>query len=181
MLRPSRQSAIKLFVILASACLYSFVSFADTERAANDDQPLVETPAAGTTSTDPSQATAPCDPTSARTKLWGMTAEEARCRSIGCADCHKGIEDMHNGKVNLGCIDLNQWYARCDDVVHHQRGDARRPQRPRGERARSKARGGRNQRLARVQRRAKQGSRSASLPWTVENVRQPRAVLRCFE
>jgi len=58
-----------------------------------------------------SQSSAPCDPTAARTNLWGMTASEARCRSLGCLDCHQGVEDMHNGKVNLGCIDCHGGHA----------------------------------------------------------------------
>ena len=37
----------------------------------------------------------------------GMTAEEATRRSQGCLDCHNGIEDMHDGKINLGCIDCH--------------------------------------------------------------------------
>src|SRR5262245_36043084 len=40
-------------------------------------------------------------------RLWGMTEQEALSRSIGCLDCHKGIEDIHNGAVNLGCIDCH--------------------------------------------------------------------------
>ncbi len=40
-------------------------------------------------------------------KLWGMTKEEADRRSAGCNDCHTGIEDMHNGAINLGCIDCH--------------------------------------------------------------------------
>ncbi|HYV07451.1 MAG TPA: hypothetical protein VFB82_22850 [Blastocatellia bacterium] len=105
----SKKSAIKLLVILASVCLYTFVTFADTERVADNDS-LVEA-AAETRAAVPAQSTSPCDPTASRTKLWGMTAEEARCRSIGCTDCHKGIEDMHNGKVNLGCIDCHGGHA----------------------------------------------------------------------
>src|SRR5262249_12713919 len=39
--------------------------------------------------------------------LFGETPEEAMRRSAGCIDCHKGIEDMHNGVINLGCIDCH--------------------------------------------------------------------------
>ncbi len=42
-----------------------------------------------------------------RVKLWGMSAEEALSRSAGCLDCHRGIEDMHNGAINLGCTDCH--------------------------------------------------------------------------
>src|SRR5215470_8716666 len=40
-------------------------------------------------------------------RLWGMSAEEALSRSAGCLDCHRGIEDMHNGAINLGCADCH--------------------------------------------------------------------------
>src|SRR5438105_3988794 len=36
-----------------------------------------------------------------------MTAQEAAQRSAGCVSCHAGIEDMHNGRVNLGCADCH--------------------------------------------------------------------------
>src|SRR5215469_11831615 len=39
--------------------------------------------------------------------LWGETADEAARRSAGCLDCHNGIEDMHNGAINLGCTDCH--------------------------------------------------------------------------
>jgi hypothetical protein len=39
--------------------------------------------------------------------LWGLSATDVRARSAGCADCHQGIEDMHNGAVNLGCVDCH--------------------------------------------------------------------------
>src|SRR5262245_24590981 len=40
-------------------------------------------------------------------RLWGVSAQEALNRSAGCLDCHRGIEDMHNGAVNLGCVDCH--------------------------------------------------------------------------
>ena len=47
-------------------------------------------------------------PQNARSQtLWGMSAEEAMRRSAGCLDCHNGIEDMHNGKINVGCTDCH--------------------------------------------------------------------------
>ncbi len=39
--------------------------------------------------------------------LFNMTAEEAARRSAGCNDCHAEIEDMHNGKITIGCIDCH--------------------------------------------------------------------------
>lgn len=38
---------------------------------------------------------------------WQMTPCEAEIRSRGCNDCHSGIEDMHNGSINLGCVDCH--------------------------------------------------------------------------
>jgi hypothetical protein len=37
----------------------------------------------------------------------GLTPEEALRRSVGCLDCHQGVEDMHNGAVRLGCTDCH--------------------------------------------------------------------------
>ena len=34
-------------------------------------------------------------------------ASDARTRSAGCLTCHLGIEDMHNGKVPLACVDCH--------------------------------------------------------------------------
>ncbi|HWN98121.1 MAG TPA: hypothetical protein VNS63_02520, partial [Blastocatellia bacterium] len=112
-MRISRQSALKLLLILASVCLYSFVSFADTGGISRDAEATFEAaPAiADAPPAEPSQSSSPCDPAATKTKLWGMTAEEARCRSVGCTDCHRGIEDMHNGKVNLGCVDCHGGHA----------------------------------------------------------------------
>src|SRR5438876_3372054 len=111
-MRRSKNRAIKLVLIFTLACLYSFVASAHSN--AIEDQPQPETdskpaPHSGgaTPSEPPTQATAPCDPAASKTALWGMTASEAKCRSVGCVDCHQGIEDMHNGKVNLGCIDCH--------------------------------------------------------------------------
>ncbi|PWT92303.1 MAG: hypothetical protein C5B54_03725 [Acidobacteria bacterium] len=35
------------------------------------------------------------------------TPEEAQAKSAGCLSCHNGIEDMHNGRVSLGCTDCH--------------------------------------------------------------------------
>ena len=53
-----------------------------------------------------------------------MTASEAKCRSVGCVDCHQGIEDMHNGKVNLGCIDCHGGHAEVRLPAGAQKGSA---------------------------------------------------------
>src|SRR6185369_9817229 len=113
-MKQSKNRAIKLMVIPALACVYLLLSLdhvaatgtqVQIEAIANHDTPANASPS------QPAQTAAPCDPTSAKTTLWGMTASEAKCRSIGCVDCHQGIEDMHNGKVNLGCIDCHGGHA----------------------------------------------------------------------
>ncbi|MCG3160623.1 MAG: hypothetical protein JMDDDDMK_01692 [Acidobacteria bacterium] len=42
-----------------------------------------------------------------QSQLWRMSAQDALSRSAGCLDCHRGIEDMHNGAINLGCVDCH--------------------------------------------------------------------------
>src|SRR6266849_3273158 len=116
MMKASKNRAIKLVLILALACLYSVAGFAGARVAANQSQPLDnsnpsdDSISAPVPATNP-QTSAPCDPTAQKSSLWGMRASEARCRSLGCVDCHQGIEDMHNGKVNLGCIDCHGGHA----------------------------------------------------------------------
>jgi hypothetical protein len=39
--------------------------------------------------------------------LMGINAEEEARRSAGCLSCHKGIEDIHNGRVRVGCTDCH--------------------------------------------------------------------------
>jgi hypothetical protein len=79
-----KKRALKLFLIVAAVCFYGFVSLADTRKT---EQPAKES--------------------AQETKMWGLSAEEAARRSLGCNDCHTGIEDMHGGVVNLGCTDCH--------------------------------------------------------------------------
>src|SRR5215510_16223178 len=105
---------MKLMLILAFVSCYSFLGLA---RSSKNRSLLLVKPHAYGEANGPlserhsSQTSAPCDPTAARPRLFGMTSSEANCRSIGCLDCHQGIEDMHNGKVNLGCIDCHGGHA----------------------------------------------------------------------
>src|SRR3982751_6926053 len=107
------RSALKLIVILTLVCLYSFVSFADSGKPAGPPPPASDstTPAHGELTDAAPQATSPCDPTAVKASLFGMTPAEAECRSSGCVTCHRGIEDIHNYKVNLGCIDCHGGHA----------------------------------------------------------------------
>src|SRR5882724_9532726 len=116
MMKASKNRAIKLVLILALACLYSVAGFAGANVAANQSQSSNNSNASDDSTSSPvpasdSQTSAPCDPTAPKSSLWGIKASEARCRSLGCNDCHQGIEDMHNGKVNLGCIDCHGGHA----------------------------------------------------------------------
>ncbi|HEY7910943.1 MAG TPA: hypothetical protein VIG62_03440, partial [Blastocatellia bacterium] len=114
-MKTSSKSAFKLLLILALVSLYTFASFADST-------PVGESAASSAFS--PGQASAPCDPAAQKATLWNMTAEEASCRSVGCNDCHQGIEDMHNGKVNLGCIDCHGGHAEVRLPAGAQKGSA---------------------------------------------------------
>src|SRR6185503_770041 len=99
LMKESKNRALKLLFVLALVCAYAF---ARTEQsgAAPSQSPHAEGP-------EPSQTMKPATAHTQEPKLWTMTAAEAARRSLGCVDCHSGIEDMHNGKINLGCIDCH--------------------------------------------------------------------------
>src|SRR5262245_43930867 len=40
-------------------------------------------------------------------RLQGQSAEEVARKSQSCLLCHAGVEEMHRGKVPLGCIDCH--------------------------------------------------------------------------
>ena len=112
-MRETKNRLVKVILISAAVCVYLVIAF--PRAVANIAEGQIESTAdrdsTGAIATPATQATAPCDPTASKNTLWGMTASEAKCRSIGCVDCHQGIEDMHNGKVNLGCIDCHGGHA----------------------------------------------------------------------
>jgi hypothetical protein len=87
-----KSHALKLAFIVIAVCLYGLSSFADTSKKSDK--------------TDSKKESAK-EAAAQETKLWGMSAEEALRRSAGCNDCHTGIEDMHGGVVNIGCIDCH--------------------------------------------------------------------------
>jgi hypothetical protein len=129
MMKASKNRAIKLVLILALACLYSVAGFSGANAAGNQRQSLNNSNPSDDSTSAPapatnSQTSAPCDPTAQKSSLWGMRASEARCRSLGCVDCHQGIEDMHNGKVNLGCIDCHGGHAEVRLPAGAQKGSA---------------------------------------------------------
>ncbi|MFL6277020.1 MAG: hypothetical protein ACJ74G_17690 [Blastocatellia bacterium] len=125
-MKAANRSALKLIVTLTLVCLYSFVSFADSGKPAGPPPPASDstTPAHGELTDAAAQATAPCDPTAVKASLFGMTPAEAECRSSGCVTCHRGIEDIHNYKVNLGCIDCHGGHAEIRRPDGVQKGSA---------------------------------------------------------
>jgi hypothetical protein len=110
-MKVSKNSAIKLSVIAFVICFFFLLSFADSKTTA--DSNVRSAPAvvpshgsdAGKTSENSTQAS-PQQPTK-QLPLFNMSQEEADRRSVGCVDCHKGIEDMHNGAITIGCIDCH--------------------------------------------------------------------------
>lgn len=102
------KNALKLLLILVIVGLYgSFVLAGSKTKADSSKRPADSSRADesnGSTQNPPATQTA--RPVQAA-GLFGESPEEAMRRSVGCIDCHKGIEDMHNGVINLGCIDCH--------------------------------------------------------------------------
>jgi hypothetical protein len=95
----SGERAVKLTAILALISLYASLDLGQSRAGANS--PPISAQRADAPSTKADQQS------SSPTRLWGMSVEEAARRSAGCLDCHSGIEDMHNGAINLGCTDCH--------------------------------------------------------------------------
>ncbi|HEY7546489.1 MAG TPA: hypothetical protein VID27_16485, partial [Blastocatellia bacterium] len=87
--------ALKLTLIVAAVCLYGFVSFADTSKTPKEKSNSKKTDSKKEVKKEAAKEAAPQE-----AKLWGMSAEEALRHSVGCNDCHNGIEDIHGGVVN---------------------------------------------------------------------------------
>jgi hypothetical protein len=100
----SNGRAVKLSVIVFGVCVFVLLSFADAKTAANSG---VGPAAAAVTADDTGKASPPSPQATKQLPLFNMSQEEADRRSAGCVDCHKGIEDMHNGAITIGCIDCH--------------------------------------------------------------------------
>jgi hypothetical protein len=100
----SNGRAIKLSVIVFVVCLFVLLSFADSKTTADSG---MGSAAAAVASDDTGKAPANSPQTTKQLPLFNMSQEEADRRSAGCVDCHKGIEDMHNGAITIGCIDCH--------------------------------------------------------------------------
>lgn len=89
----------KLLVLVCIGCLYTAISFADSGPSGPGGK-------LGSSSASPHHHGGAATDAALRSN-WGQTVEEANKKSIGCMDCHTGIEDMHNGVINLGCTDCH--------------------------------------------------------------------------
>ncbi|HXG64925.1 MAG TPA: hypothetical protein VNO70_07440 [Blastocatellia bacterium] len=113
-MKVTKGSVLKLSLLLAVACLYTFASFADSSAA---NAPAVSADAGADQQENDKDKKKDKDAASSDAdadegpKIFGLTEEQARLRyiemSVGCEDCHKGIEDMHNGVVLIGCADCH--------------------------------------------------------------------------
>jgi hypothetical protein len=106
-MKVSKNALKALLVILAAALYGSYILAGSMARADSSKRSTESNPA---DSSHGSVQNPPATQTSRPVQsagLFGETPEEAMRRSVGCIDCHKGIEDMHNGVINLGCIDCH--------------------------------------------------------------------------
>src|SRR5215470_8667790 len=101
-----RRTALKLMAILIVAGVYSIICLAGSNwpaRAAGQMASKGSSSASGGQSDSTrSQGRAP-----QANRIWGAGAGVAQSKSAGCLDCHNGIEDMHNGIINIGCTDCH--------------------------------------------------------------------------
>ncbi len=96
----TRISKIKLSLLTTMACLYALALMADSSASQASVGQAVASSAVESSGTQAAQDDRPA-------RLWGMGREEAARRSQGCLDCHNGIEDMHNGAIEIGCTDCH--------------------------------------------------------------------------
>lgn len=107
----SNSRAIKLSVIAFVVCMFALMSFADSKTTADSHvrpaPPVVAAHGGDADKSSENQTQASPQQTTKQLPLFNMSQEEADRRSVGCVDCHKGIEDMHNGSITIGCIDCH--------------------------------------------------------------------------
>src|ERR1044072_5825842 len=108
------KKALKLLLILAVVGLYVFFGLASSDSKADSSKRSDNSSNADAGHAAAENAPAGQNQPAAQTSrpvqdagLFGQNEAEAMRRSVGCLDCHKGIEDMHNGVINLGCIDCH--------------------------------------------------------------------------
>src|SRR5215216_3413717 len=102
------KNALKLLLILAVVSLYGFFGLAGWDSRADSSNRPGNSSSDGAGDGSGQNTAAAQNPRPVQEAgLFGESAEEAMRRSVGCLDCHRGIEDMHNGVINLGCIDCH--------------------------------------------------------------------------
>ena len=102
------KNALKLLLVVLAAALYvSYVLSSTMARADSSKRPTESSPAHSSHGSEQNPTATQTSRPVQSAGLFGETPEEAMRRSVGCLDCHKGIEDMHNGVINLGCIDCH--------------------------------------------------------------------------
>src|SRR5687767_15063831 len=85
-MKVSKSSALKLLFVIAAVSIYTFVGFADSAPVSGPQKSSADS---GSSAAEPG------------------SDKDAGRRSLGCLDCHNGIEDMHRGVISLGCIDCH--------------------------------------------------------------------------
>lgn len=113
----TQRTILKSLLILSMLCLYFFIN-AEHWLVAGKAQNAAKDCTACDRDAQKNRPPSPCDPNLSAQEAeriakestpakWNMTPCAAELRSRGCNDCHSGIEDMHNGSINLGCIDCH--------------------------------------------------------------------------
>ncbi len=92
----STKSALKLSIIALALCFLGFLSL----RNATADS-------SGDSKKDKKAAAAAASQAKPAPRLFNMTQQQADANSVGCLDCHTGIEDMHSGAITIGCTDCH--------------------------------------------------------------------------
>src|SRR5262249_37696380 len=114
----SKTSALKLSIIALAICFLCFLSLRNSKAIADSGKNAQDKAAAaaasphnphdkakdGAKSQTSPQAATPAKPSP---RLFNMSQEEADAHSVGCNDCHTGIEDMHSGAITIGCTDCH--------------------------------------------------------------------------
>jgi hypothetical protein len=109
-MKGSPNRVAKLTAVVALALLYVVMSSVRARPASASSSPARKAPPAAERDREHPNDSKPDQkdgvPDSTPT-MWGETAADAARKSAGCLDCHTGIEDMHNGAINLGCVDCH--------------------------------------------------------------------------
>ncbi|HET9528754.1 MAG TPA: hypothetical protein VFQ92_00265, partial [Blastocatellia bacterium] len=106
-MKVSRNSALKLWLILALVGLYSLAGFAGSSSASDKEARAEKSEKRSRDEKAEKNGSAPKGYENPNPPKWRMTLKEAEDLSAGCLDCHRGIEDMHNGVINLTCGDCH--------------------------------------------------------------------------